>query len=1032
MRVDALSALVAGFRRAAGYRAAREGLAVGVVVAAAVVLALALAADHIPALPLLRLPLRVALLLALFAPPVTASLASRRRFKRDVDVARHLERGDSTLRSDLSSALELRTQPLPAEPVAALLRASLLARVDARAATLEGRVGALAPRRSLRGVARAGAAVIAALAVIAVADPEALRAVSSIVAGPPTAEDAPVAAVAIIGALDVRIAPPSYTALSPTRRYGVVGRIEALRGSEIELGGTLLRPVRDSKLVVQAPGRPVLELALDIEAGYASARLTASEDATWELLFDLGDGRGWVRDPAPRGVRVLDDRAPDVQLTLPAEEVIEVTPDQVVDLQYTAADDFGLATTAVVWEFFDDAGSARSQPLQQSIGRTSFEEHVPFDLLPLHLQPRDELRVYIEATDADAVSGSKRGVSRAVTLRVASAEDRSDAVLAAKQALFERVLAELGATFGAGLLAVDGDRPDGTLVVATAAPEVLPASVRAVRELSQRWPELIGAFQQVIAVMESDPQTVVADLERLRAVAGRFEATARAARGELDKLTDERLAAGVTIERLAPVGARVAELAEHLERAALLLEDQIASLQADSVSRAMEELSAARERLRELLEQYRDERDPATRDAIEREIRRLQQRMDELLARLRDQLDDLPLEHLNADAIEPDALSENIGSARTQMDAIRDAVAAGDIDAALAMLDQLDANVSAMQSELDPLASAQPQGASEFDEQMAALMESLNDLEAQQREVSDQTQALLDQLTAERAAELREQVESRMRAASERIASAAAALAAAPRDTFSDDVTAPLDAASDSLRRLQSQLDARDAVSAEASATRLWSDLNDLDWQLQREQALRRGEPAARQQATEARGATNDASDAVEEVRAAMRELIDASAPTPTAAQREQARGLGEGQGAAADRLDRLREQAQEMGRRFPEVPDPLEGPLGQVGSAMRGASGSLNQGEPRPALQQQQQALDGLRQLREQMQQLTQQQRQRDQRGGAAPEQHVEVPRDGESDRAELRRRVIESMREGALDDYTGPLREYYEQLLR
>ena len=112
--------------------------------------------------------------------------------------------------------------------------------------------------------------------------------------------------------------------------------------------------------------------------------------------------------------------------------------------------------------------------------------------------------------------------------------------------------------------------------------------------------------------------------------------------------------------------------------------------------------------LRELLEQYRQTRDPALREQIEAEMRRLETRMRELLERLAAQIDQLPYEHLNMEAIEQSEVGENLTEMVSALDQIRQMLDSGDIEGALAALDRLGSEFDSLLQEVDPLAGASP------------------------------------------------------------------------------------------------------------------------------------------------------------------------------------------------------------------------------------------------------------------------------------------------------------------------------------
>jgi hypothetical protein len=67
-------------------------------------------------------------------------------------------------------------------------------------------------------------------------------------------------------------------------------------------------------------------------------------------------------------------------------------------------------------------------------------------------------------------------------------------------------------------------------------------------------------------------------------------------------------------------------------------------------------------------------------------------------------------------------------------------------------------------------------------------------------------------------------------------------------------------------------------------------------------------------------------------------------------------------------------------------------------------------------------------------MQSMTGKQRQKEQGEGGrqASNEKVEVPKEGETGREAYRKRLLDAMREGGLDDYGDAIRSYYESLMQ
>lgn len=1018
-------------------RAALEGGATGLAVGAAVLVGVAAVLAWAPVPPERASAVRVVGLalgaLALLGPSAVAAWVARRRFGSAAALAAHVERLEPSLRTDVRTALEFERSGWSADDVAASLRRALVARVDDAARALRPRLSVFVLRRNVR-LRLAAAAAAGALALLGSLGSESFSAgVRALAFGVPDA--APGDALAtepLVGTLDYEVIAPDYARRPPSRAYGATGNLRALVGSDIVFEARTLVPTAEAVLRLDVAGQTTRTQLRVVDGERVQGRFTVRADATWRFELTTPDGRRLV-DPIPREVKAIPDAAPTVDLSEPGDS-LEVTPDQVVDLQYVARDDFGLSSVSVLWYFAGDSARVRELPLQGALGVTTFEEHVPFDLRPLHLQPRDEVVVFVQAVDNDAFSGAKSGRSRAVTLRVASPDDRHGEVLAMKEELFEALLGRLGAVLAIGL---NGHELDGAgavaLVPAPGTGSELAERITAARTAHAAWTPTIELFERLLQAMDEDTLSIDADRQLLRGAYDRLYTALLDEGRALEKFTDDALRAGVTAAEYQPAAARAADTIRTTERTVLVLQDLVATHRADDVQRAMEELDDVRARLRELLEEYRDTRDPELRASIERELRRLQQRMNELLSRLASQIENLPVEHLNADAIEPSELAENVGQMQSAMEQLRQMLDAGDIDAALSLLDQLEADLDSMGQELQPLGDSQPQTLSEFDQAMGELMDQLNDLEAQEQELEQQTQELLDEMLAERAAQMREQTERALAEAEQLVQDMQRRMAELGDDRLSQETVQTMRRTEEGLELLRQRLASEDVAGAESVATRLLSQISDMDWEIRRDASMMVRDAQGRQQAEQAQQTSRRVEAGTRQVRRAMQELMDAAQPDPNASQQARMRELGQRQGQVRQRLGQMQQQASEMGERFPMVGESLDPMFEQAGEHMDGAAQNLRRSQPRQALQGEHSALESMQQMRQQMRQLTQRQRQREQREGGRqnPDQRVDVPEDGESGRVEFRRRVIESMRDESLDAYEQEIRQYYERLL-
>jgi hypothetical protein len=982
-------------------------------------------------------------------------------------LARVLEEREPSLRSDVRSSLDLaaRTEPTMAE--AAELRAALLVRIASRLTELEPRFGLWVPRRPLvRPLALAAGLALGGL-VAAAALPDSFGVgLRRLVFGLPTAEELTLS-IPIVATVDIEIVPPAYTGLKSERRLRTTGEVVAPAGAEIRLVFHLLTEASRATLKLDGPGEDV-ELSGTVRGNTAEFVFVATESATHQLtMYDAQGAR--IEDATRRRLIAFVDAPPKVELTEPVGDR-EVSNDEVVNFQYLATDEYGLKSIQLVWYFVDDPDHPRVVPLQPSLTERTFTEHVPFELGPLLLQPRDEVIVYIEAFDADTLTPNKSGRSRSVSLKVASQEEKSADLMRLKEELFEGLLREVG-----GLLELRAVTPErtaeGGLVLrpVVAPPLDLATRVGALQGSLPDWLNLVVALEALLKAVKEDERVPVSEvatiegahlriyrahldlsreLERFPAYArgpagARAPASAQVPPGQAPsgqvpagQVTAGQLPGGPTgVDQASwePVAARTAVLLTEGERAIVALSDLIALQKARDIEDTMEELGDIRERLSELLEQYRNSPDAATKEQIEREIRRLEQRMRELLQRLAEQGDKLPYEHLNLEALQDSEIQQNAMEMTSSLDDVRSMLDSGNIEGAIEALQQLGQALDQLQSEVsDPLQGAAPDTLSEFDQEMAALMDEVNNLEAMESDLEKATQEMFEQMRQRRQQEIADQVAETLAQAREQVQQLEREFAEAGNDQLTREAQQSTSELRQDLQRLEQHLERQDLTAAEQAAEQLMSRMADANQQLRREQALMARDPEGQRQASRNQQAAEQGQQTMEDIRGQMRRLMELSQPRPSAGEQAAMQQLGQQQQGISDRLNGLQSRIDQASGRFPMMQDQLGQPTQQVGESMNQSNQNLQGGRPQPALQGQRSALQGLQTMRQQMQQLTQRQRQQQNNGRSNSTERVEVPEDGDASRAQYRERVIDAMRDDTLEQYEQEIRRYYESLLQ
>jgi hypothetical protein len=145
----------------------------------------------------------------------------------------------------------------------------------------------------------------------------------------------------------VKLAFPEYTGLLPKEEP--LGRgIEAVRGTKVELTGTLNTAVEGAWLVID--GKRVTDGAVEKSAsgGRVGVAWDLKEAGSGEAVLWLKHRLGREVEALHFPVRVLEDLNPAVRWLSPVATELRVRPDEVLGLRYEVTEDFGVAALQLV------------------------------------------------------------------------------------------------------------------------------------------------------------------------------------------------------------------------------------------------------------------------------------------------------------------------------------------------------------------------------------------------------------------------------------------------------------------------------------------------------------------------------------------------------------------------------------------------------------------------------------------------------------------------------------------------------------
>jgi hypothetical protein len=963
--------------------------------------------------------------------------------------ARTVAHDQPALRSDLVSSVELARERAEIQASARYSVALLDAHVEQTAARVRDLDLSLAiPDRWAR---RGGLALVAVLALhgagFLVGGGALVRAYGRVIGGDPRGTAAAVVDP-ITGDITLTYHYPAYMRREPRTLSGTGGEIRAPKGTEVTLETRADRDVKAAELVITLEAASAAALATTAAPPATPAALRRyalavkdARDLTGRLVVEDGgsyrfrflDARGKVvAEGPPIPIVVEPDAFPEARITRPDRE-IEVDAGASVRIEWQAEDDFGLGEVALVLK--PEAGEERRRVLRR--GEVRRDGGVfDLDLGPEKLAEGDRLHYFVEATDGDVVSGPKKGVSQTHTVKIYSEAEHRREILEKARLVFEEavtLLADRLETFASG--AVDGVE---RLVVT--------------QQLDVRTRHLHERLRETAREIRKDragPREVAAALENVGGqlrIAEQRLGIARAVVAEAYRIrtTPNRGA-------LAAMRHADANLDDALEKGILYLEQLLDKQRAEDLVRLAKDLADRRREVADLLEKFKASPTEEAKQELLARIGRMKERVKELLARMSELSRGFNDEHMNREALEELARSQDLVSG---LDGIEEKLAQGDLEGAMKDLDAMASAMDQMLAGLQRTAGMPDEKAQALMKEMLAFKDALEKVKGEQERTAGETEQLRQ--------EYRKQIEQRMKDAEQKVKRLEALAEEARKDVEAAEpgvtyrAEPEFDHSRQSLDDLKRALGMRELGAALESAQRAAPTVERLARFLEEDVALSQQNPAfTRREPELVRDAQRNATKAVPKVREVLEELLELFPdPRQVMSQRDQQKldGLAKRQSELEQRAGDLQRRLAELAQKAPVFPPEAQGQLGDTRGHMGQAADELAQKNPQRGHGQQQLALDALSRFQKGLEEAAKKGQGQggggmgfpfpfgDEGGGGEEGDGRDPSRDkvnipgAEAYKVpeEFRKDLLDAMKQGAPERYKGEVQRYYEELVK
>ena len=989
------------------------------------------------------------LTLGILATLLDVVFAWRRSAMSPLAVARWLDGlAASPGRARILDAEELRRDFGRAGESEALARAAIDAALEAAEGSGLADLARRVARRRISIRARLAYGLLGLNVAVGFWDPSAYRDVTTALT---TAEGVAASLVAAppeprLDELKLSFRYPEHSGRPPRTVRSSTGRIEALAGTEVVIETRSREPVSGAILVledgpeVDANGwtedeeARTRKIAVETAGRSLRARFVVSRGGRYR--FELKTAAG-ERQVERRGHDIILelDAPPKVRLIEPEESPLEVNRTDRVKVVFEAEDDFLLGEARISWRVLGTTREGHTEPSRDSVGKRKLKGRLRFDLRKLDLQPGDRISYWVEVFDNDGVSGPKVGASEAKALHIYSKRTHHQRILEIEMKALDAVVNLLGDHL---------ESPYSRTDVRKEALELLE-QVHAMSAAAEATMDALDAAAVASAKDPLGPERIDAAFRQAKEEIQRRQGSIeRARRRALAVVANPR---SDDFSVLSDLSNGQERMVGTTERHSVYLSDLIDDQRMMDAEALAKELRDQQRALREALQAYKDEPTPETRAAIERAIQDIQSRIQEIMSELSKLRAEIPTDYVSQDALE-----DRSG----ELDELMRKVEEGDLDGAMRDLDEMLGQTERMLSQLqEGREELQTREYSEITERAEKLWQRLEQTKARQRDLANRTEKIANEVR-ERSKERLGDASDLVSDLVERLERAEKALEPVRPERHMPDAE-PFEHIERRLADGKSAVKNQDFGAAKEVLEQMLDHVEQLERDVRRraDQAERFGDVFGMgEHAEKTRQALQDSKKPVEEVL----EEIEKITPDPSRLldddERQQLKRYGKEQNELSEEAENIQRELEELGEQLPIVGPEVRQALDEARGAMSSSETQLGQGDAPGAVGEERRAAEALERLSKQLEEMGSQQgggqggagvplpfgqpkgsSSENQRGGQGQlnRDKVEIPKPEEFQApTEFREDILEAAKESAPERYKEAVRRYYEELVK
>ncbi len=724
-----------------------------------------------------------------------------------------------------------------------------------------------------------------------------------------------------IGNIQLTVFPPAYTGLGATSSTG--GNVEGLKGSNLKINALSTNDIVKAEVVL-GDGKRV---PLKIDGRKLQGNLVLFQSQQYQILVE--DRHGFRNSPISYDLKVRPDGFPTIDLLRPTEDM-EINGDEILTLEYSARDDFGLAEVTLSVKIGDRQDRIRLQ--KDDARRLILRDQYRWDLGRLALRDGEDALFNLEVTDNDTVSGPKLGASRPIRLRLKNLKGEHQQIAEMVRDLNSRMVDLLGDHL---------EKPLPEEKKAAGAQEMD-------RKFEQNLTEALKRTEEVMRRTEKDRLSDFATWSDLEALKRNLQFTKEdlLKKQEQAQSADEKLRARD-------------EISSELERMSLLSEDISKRLKAQEMASTAQDLARGQERLMDSLEKLQS--GDKNLDSILKQLSELTKSLAALQQAMSQMAQQLPDDFMNMESMRSLGFNEMFSA----LDEIRKKLMQGDIEGARQLARELFNQMAQMVASLqNSQRSAMASSMGRMQGEMSRSTNELQQIAREQQEILLNTEDINKSALSERDKALKEKLDRFLERAKSELGKLTELFPdrEGPEDpeaaTKLDDATM-----NQLLKNLIAKLLGKD-----------FPGYGEGD-ELARKELTKKRDPSQEQRARRAESTLDN-------LKSELNSLMGQPMQALKESDQKQLRDLANRQGVLRERTQSLHEKLESLFQLFPSLDPKIVQNIGEAGKSMGNANDRLGRLDSQGAVPPERDALDRLSQSQQQMQSAMQQMAQRGQLG--------------------------------------------------